>query len=434
MEKVYHDNQNGTLNVSCTYKLEEYGPIITKVSNKLCENVTVKGFRKGKAPREMALARVSQEDIYHGMIDKLISKDFNSLLDGYDVNLVANIQPSLSVDYNQKNKTYNLLYTFYLLPTCTVKADKGLKIKEEVKEVTEEEITKKLDQLLVDNAELVPSKEESKEGDHVVLDFTGYIDGKEFDGGSASNYELVLGSHSFVPGFEEQVIGMKEGDKKTIELTFPKDYLASLANKQAKFAIHVKEVKKVEKPELNDEFAKTLDQYKAETLEDLKKAIALEIETQHKSQARNAKIAKIMAAIQKDAKFVYSDKYLEITTNNIRTQRLNQFKQQFGLSEEEFYRISGTSKEQLDKSCKEQATNEAMTYAIIRAVAKNNNIEVSEDDVAERFGGKEQYEKILKTAEEQRSKNSQFSIDGYLSSLREDILVNKVYDFLVKNN
>lgn len=434
MEKVFHDNENGTLNVSVTYLPDDYNPVITKVVNHLLEDVTVRGFRKGKAPREVAIRYLKDEDIYNGMVNKLIDQDFPHLLEGLErAKDVANIQPSLNIKYDEKKKAYNFLYEFVFLPKATVEKDSGYNIKEDVKEITAEDVDKKIKELATDQAELVPSKEAAENGDHVVIDFTGYMDGKEFDGGSAKDHELVLGSHSFVPGFEEGVVGMKEGEKKTIDITFPKDYLASLAGKPAKFSVVCKAVKKVQLPEINDEFAKELPNYKASTLEELKTKIHDELDKNQKASSRSKKIEEAYAAIEKDAKIVIADRYLDVASQQVQENQLNQVKQ-YGLDLDSYLKIVGQTKEQFQENAKTQARLDATRFAIMNAIADKEKITVTDEDLENRFGGKEKFEKLKKAGEEQAMKNPSFSFESYLSSVREDILNGKVNDFVYANN
>ena len=435
MEKVDQDKKDGTLLVSCTYDEKEYGPIARKVQINLCSNVTIKGFRKGKAPIDMAINYVKPEDIYNKMIDKLIKKDFATLLEGYEGSKdVSSINPGLSVNFDDKKKTYTLSYLFYFLPKAEIKADKGLKVEAKEKEVTEKDIDDKLQKLLVDNAELVPSTDAAAElNDHVIIDFTGFIDGKEFEGGSAKDYELTLGSHSFVPGFEEGLVGVKANDKKSLEITFPANYLPSLANKKAKFNVVVHTVKKVVKPELNDEFATTVESYEAKDLADLKNKIKDELVKQNKSAFENEKFAKAMEAIRKDAKFTISNHYVEVVANSIQENQLNQVKQ-YGLDLNSYLKVSGISLEQFKKSCADQARVQAENFAIIRTVSEKENLAVTDEDVVNYFGGKEKYDSLMELVKKQASNNPNFSLDGYLANIKEELLDKKVRDFLIANN
>jgi len=434
MEKVFHDNGNGTINVSCTYEDKDYIPVVGKVVDRLCSEVTVKGFRKGKAPKEVAQRYVSNEDIYNGMVNKLIDKDFATLLEGYkDIEKVANIKPSLNVTFDQKAKKYNFLYTFVNLPEADVKKCTGYDIESKAKAVTDADVKAEISKLLTDNAELVPSKDSAATGDHVIIDFTGYMDGKEFDGGSGKDYDLTLGSKSFVPGFEDALVGIKEGDRKSINITFPKDYLASLANKPAKFSVICKGVKKIVLPEENDEFASTLTEYKVKTMEELRKAVKEKLAANAKATARREKITKIFAALEKDSKVIIADEYLNLSANQVQESQLGQFKQ-YGLTLEEYLKIAGTTMDQFKDNCKKIAKEEATRFALVRAVSSMAEISATDDDMEKRFGGKEKYAKLLEAANEQHVKNPSFNAEGYFAQVKDSIVQEKVEDYLVANN
>ena len=435
MKKVYKENQDGTLSVSCTYTSEEYAPIANKVQVNLCKNVTIKGFRKGKAPVEQAIKYINPEEVYRRMINKLIDKDFNDLLDKYDTTKVANMQPSLDVKFDEKKKTYTLEYTFCLLPVATIKESKGLNVTVKAKTVKASDVDAKIESLLVDNAELVPASDDqvAELKDHVIIDFTGYVDGKEFDGGAANDYELTLGSNTFVPGFEDQLVGMKNGEKKTIEVTFPANYLASLANKVAKFAVTVKTIKKVVKPELNDEFVTTLDSYKVKTVDELKAAVKKELKAANENQAKTEKLNKILDIIAKDSKVVVSDRYVENMAKQTQENQINQFKQ-YGIDLNEYLKLANTTLEAFQANCKTTTINQINTYAILEAVGTANKIEVSQKDVEDYFGGKEKYDSLMETAKSQSGKNPNFSIEGYIDQIKTSLLEQKVKDFLIENN
>ena len=435
MEKIFKDNHDGTLNVSVSYARADYQPVLTKVMNKLLENVTVKGFRKGKAPRDLAMRYVSNEDLYNGMVNKIIDRDFPTLLDGFDKpEDVANVQPTLSVDYDQKNDIYNFLYVFVKFPEAEIKKCSGFDVKEDVKVATEDDVNTEVNRLLKDGAELVPSQEEACNDDHVTIDFTGYVDNKEFDGGSAQDYDLVLGSHSFVPGFEEALVGIKEGEKRTIEVTFPENYLASLANKKAKFAVLCKGVKKVVLPELNEEFIASLNDYKdCKSVEEFKKAVEEKLNANFKTNARNAKLNKVFDLVKENSNIIVNDKYVELVSNQIQQNQLNQFKQ-YGLNLDEYLKLTGLTLDQFNENSLKQAKVEVEKYAIIRGLQNTLNIECTQEELEAKFGGKEKFDEIMKAAEEQRKKNPSFNVDGYISNVKDSVISEKINEYLLNNN
>jgi trigger factor len=435
MEKVFHDNGNGTLNVSVTYDPNDYQPIVIKVMDKLCTQVTVKGFRTGKAPKDIAMRYIKSEDVYNGMVDKLIDRDFMHLLDDYEnIKEVANIKPSLNVNFDDKKKVYNFLYTFVFLPKAEVKKASGYNIKVETKDIKDEDVENEVKKMMSDAAELVPSKEAAANGDHVVIDFQGYVDGKPFDGGSANDYELTLGSHSFVPGFEEALIGIKEGDKKNVDITFPKDYLASLAEKPAKFVVTCKGVKKVILPKEDDEFASEQTDYKdVKTLEDLKKAIKAKLIANAEATAKTQTIDGIFKAIIADAKPVIADQYLELAASQVQENQISQFKQ-MGLGLDEYLKIAGVTLEKFKENAKNIAKDDAVKFAVTKSVAALAKLEATQEEVEAKFGGKEKYDELMKAAAAQQAKNPNFSVSAYLEQVKDEILNAKVNDYLLANN
>ena len=431
MEKIFKDNRDGTLTVTASYTQEEYVPVLNKVARHLAENVEIKGFRKGKAPLDRAMAYIKNEDMYDGMVKKLINRDFPTLLDGYEEAMnVANIQPSLNVDYDEKLKVYSFIYSFVFLPKAEISKYTGFNIASEVKEVTAEEIDAKIADLRKDQAELAPSEDASKMGDTVNIDFTGFIDNKPFDGGSAKSYDLVLGSNSFIPGFEQELVGLKEGEHKSFLITFPENYVAALAGKEARFEVVVNSVKVQLLPEADDEFAKSVAKYDAETMEDLKTKISAEIKETHETEARSHKLEEILTAVEKESTFTIAERYLSANADSINKQKLEQIKQ-YGLDEKEYLQLVGMTHEQFVEEAKKTAEKDAKVFAIFRAVSADEKIELSDDDVAQAFGGKEKYAEILaaiaKDGEQEQN-------NRYLEQVKSNILNHKIEEFLITHN
>ena len=431
MEKIFKNNKDGSLLVSVAYAQADYAPVVNKVIEHLAQNVTIKGFRKGKAPLDRARPYIKNEDIYDGMVRKLIDRDFPGLLEEYeDKKEVANIQPSLEIAVDDKTGVYTFNYTFTYLPKAELGQYKGLGIKEDVQPVSDEEVDAKLEALRKDQAELVPSEGGSKLTDTVNIDFTGFIDNKPFDGGSAKNYDLVLGSNSFIPGFEDELVGLKEGSHKSFNITFPENYVASLAGKQARFDVTVNSVKSQVLPELDDEFAKGVEKYEVETLADLRAKVTEELTSSHATQAKNAKLLAVVDSIAANSKFVISDKYIEVTANNINDQKLNQIKQ-YGLGKKEYLELVGMTEEQFDADAKTQAQTEGKNFAVYRAVIAAENLEVSDDEIANVFGGKEKYDEFVAKAKEGSSAGQ---LTNYIAQIRSNLLNRKVEEFLLANN
>lgn len=430
MEKLFKENADGTLTVSCSYTNEEYVPVLNKVAQSLAQNVTVKGFRKGHAPLDRAIQYIKDSDIYNGMVKKLINRDFATLLDGYENGqTVANIQPDLNVEFDEKAKVYTFVYTFFRLPSAELKKYTGYKITVEPKEVTDEEVTAKLEDLRKDQAELVPSEEAAKLTDTVNIDFTGFVDEKTFEGGSAKSYDLVLGSNSFIPGFEQELVGLKEGEHKSFRISFPENYVKSLAGKEARFEVTVNSVKSQLLPEVDDEFAKSVDKYNAESVADLKEKIKAELAQNHEAAARGQKLDQIIAAVEKDASFVIADRYLDANAKSIMEQRLSQIKQ-YGLDKAEYLQLIGQTEEQFEADAKNSAASEARIYAIFEAVKADAKIELADEDMHTALGGKEKYEEFVTNLNKEDSAQAA----RYLDQIKSNLLHRKIEDYLLANN
>lgn len=431
MEKIFKKNEDGSLLVSIAYGQDDYVPMLNKVARKLAEDVQVKGFRKGKAPMDVAIRYINNDDMYNGMVRKLIDRDFPGIIEEYEEKeSVANIQPALNIDYDDNAKVYTFQYTFVFLPTVDIKKTSGYDIKLEVAEVGDEEINTKLESLQKDLAELVPSEKEAKIGDTVNIDFTGFIDNKTFDGGSAKNYDLTLGSNSFVPGFEDGIVGLKEGERKNLMITFPENYVPALAGKEARFEVRVNSVKESIVPELDDEFAKSVDKYEVETLDALKEKIKAEIAEQHTNSARNQKINNILEKIVENSTFVIADRYVEASAESINEQKLQQIKQ-YGLGKEEYLKLINLSEEEFNAQAKEQALRDAKTLAVCQAIIKQEKLEITDDEIAEKIGGKEKYESLIASEEKDGTKEQ---LKNYIDMIKRNILNQKVEEYLLANN
>ncbi len=408
-------------------KVEVKGDELKKASDKalkkLVANVTVKGFRKGQAPLELAKSRINPMDLINETINQSVNPAYQEVLKEHK--LVPNFQPEVDcTDY--KNESITLKFTIYTVPSCKLGEYKNIEIPLEASKVSEEEINKALEQALKDNAELVLKDGAAEMGDTVVFDFKGYVDGKEFEGGSAENYQLVLGSNQFVPGFEEQLVGVTSESKKDVEITFPEQYIKDLAGKKAKFVCMIHEIKAKKEPELNDEFVQslglegitTVDQYKEHKKSDLLKA--------KENDAKNKQFAKLMEKIVNGSEFEISDKLIEAEAEGERKQTIAQIEQN-GLTFEMYKEITGLNEEQFNKNLKEGALNRIKEYCVLNEIGQVEHLTITKDDieayyadVASKYGMKvEDVKKALGSNE---------------SGLANNLYQNKIERFIILNN
>ena len=394
-----------------------------KAFDKLAANVTIDGFRKGKAPKNLVKAKVDPMKVLDEAINSLLPKIYQEILEKDDIHPYARPQ----VDVTKVSDT-ELEVKFLLVTAPEVKLGKykGLKIgKEEVK-VTAKDVEAAVEQTRKDNASLVIKEGESVLGDTVVMDFVGRIDGVEFEGGSAQNHELELGSHQFIPGFEEQLVGHKAGEKVDVNVTFPENYTEELKGKAAVFECTIHEVKEKKLPELNDEFIKELELQGVEDIEGLKSYKKKELQRNKENEARRQYMAKLIEAIAKDAKVDLAD---EIIANQVESRKNDTVKriQQSGLELAQYLQILGQTEEQFEAQIREQALKEVTEYVVLEEIAKAENIEVTDADLEFEYAKiADQYNMKIEDVKKALANNAE--------EFRNNIKMQRIDDLLYKEN
>ena len=264
--KIEKLTQKCELHFIATIEGDEWKNAQQKALVALAQNVTVKGFRKGKAPLAQAARYVNSKDVLDRAADKFVQKAYKEMLENNDVKPV--LQPDLIVNDFSTEK-FTCTFVVVTAPEVELGEYKGITIEKKQVRVYKADIEAELKAMAEKNAELVVAADDAQAnlGDTVVIDFKGFVDGEAFDGGEASSFELVLGSNTFVPGFEEQLVGVKTNEDKEVTITFPENYVANLSNKEARFEVHVNAIKKKVVPAIDDEFVKDLDIEGVETVE-----------------------------------------------------------------------------------------------------------------------------------------------------------------------
>ena len=350
-----------------------------KATKKLCSEVVVDGFRKGKVPEAIARKHINPEKMLDNAINLVLPEAYKDVLENEKIEPYA--QPKVDIT---KISDHDLEVRFIIVTAPKVKLGqyKDLELGKKEAKVTAKEVDEAIEALRAQNASLVVKEEPSALGDTVVMDFVGSVNGEKFEGGSAQNYELELGSHSFIPGFEEQLVGLKAGDHKDVQVKFPDAYTPELAGKDAVFACDIHEVKAKKLPELGEEFIKDLAIKGVETVEALKEHKKAELKTQKENANKKDYIAKLYEAIAKGSKIEIPEEMVEEQAANMQKD-MEQRMAQSGLTLDTYLQYVGQSKEDFVKKLKEDARRDITNYFILEEVCKQEKFDLSDKDVEE---------------------------------------------------
>ena len=374
------------------------------------------GFRKGKVPFNVLAKHYGMEFFYEEALDDCLNKQYGDILDKEKLDVIDRPQ----VDIKEVSaEGVKATITVTVAPEIVPGKYKGLTFKKDATEATEKEIDAEMKKEQNKRARLVAKKGAAKNGDTVVLDYSGSIDGEKFAGGTAENQTLELGSHSFIPGFEEQVVGLKAGDSKDITVKFPEDYHAKeLAGKDAVFAITIHEVQKKELPEIDDEFVKDIED-EISTVAEWKEKIAKKI-TENKTRNADAKLENdILDAIIKNTEMEIPDVMIEEELD-YRVHELENNMKGYGLKFEDYLKYAGTTVEKIREEERPACLRNVQGRLIIEAICKEEKITVTADDIKAKLA-------------EQGMDEGKAKAD-YINYLANTMMVEKFFDFLKANN
>ncbi|MDG4968507.1 trigger factor [Lactococcus lactis] len=368
----------GTLSFSIDQETIKTG--LDKAFNKVKANISVPGFRKGKISRQMFNKMYGEEALFEEALNAVLPTAYDAAVKEAGIEPVA--QPKIDVAKMEKGSDWELTAEVVVKPTVSLGDYKDLTVEvEATKEVSDEEVETRLTNSQNNLAELVVKETAAENGDTVVIDFVGSVDGVEFEGGKGSNHSLELGSGQFIPGFEEQLVGTKAGETVEVKVTFPENYQAEdLAGKEALFATTVNEVKAKELPELDDELAKDIDE-EVETLDELKAKFRKELE-ESKAEAYNDAVetAAIEAAVANAEIKEIPEEMIHEEVHRAMNEFLGGMQQQ-GISPEMYFQITGTSEDDLHKQYEADADKRVRTNLVIEAIAAAENFTTSDEEV-----------------------------------------------------
>ncbi|WP_373231410.1 trigger factor [Cohnella sp.] len=414
----------GVLNVEID--AEQVSLALDKAFRKVVQKVNVPGFRKGKVPRGIFEARFGIESLYQDAIDILLPEAYTKAIEETGVEPID--RPDVDVEQFGKGQSFKFKAKVTVKPEVKLGAYKGLEVPAQEATVSDEEIAAELERLQQRHAELVVMEEgPAQAGDHTVIDFEGFLDGEPFEGGKGERYALELGSGSFIPGFEEQVVGLNIAEEKEINVTFPENYQAeNLAGKPVVFKVTLHEIKRKNLPALDDEFAKdvsefdTLDEYKA----DLSSKLA-------ERKAKDAEVARETAIVDKATEAAELE-IPQVMVDNEITDMMKDFEnrlRQQGMNLELYFQFSGQDEAALKEQMKGDAEKRVRNNLVLEEIAKAEKLEVSDADIDEEL---ENLSKLYNRPSQEL--RDIFAANGYLENLGSDLKVRKAVKFLVENS
>ena len=347
--------------------------------NRVKKSLNVPGFRKGRVPRQIFNRMYGEEALYEDALNAVLPTAYQNAVDETKVEPVD--QPQINVESMEKGQPWAITAVITVKPDVELGDYKGIEVKKQKRNVMKADVEARLEELQKQQAELVLKDGKAEKGDTVIIDYVGTVDGKEFDGGSAQNYSLELGSGTFIPGFEDELIGHSAGEDVDVNVTFPEDYQAKdLAGKKAIFKTKLHEVKTKELPELDDDFAKDVDE-NVDTLEELKTKIHDEIKGQKKETAEENIQEEAISGAVKNAKIDdIPQAMIDTEVENQLNQYLANLRRQ-GIDPKLYYQMTGTTEDDLKKQFAKDAEERVKTDLVIEAIVAKEDIKPSEDEI-----------------------------------------------------
>lgn len=416
------EGNEGVLTVEVDEK--KFDSALDQAFKKVSKDVQVPGFRKGKVPRPIFEQRFGVESLYQDAVDIILPEAYSEAIDEVEITPVD--QPEVDIEQIEKGKPFIFTATVTVKPEVKLGEYKGLEVEDKEASVTDEDVNDELKTLQEKQAELVVKEEgQVEEGDTVVIDFEGYLDGEKFEGGSAENHSLEVGSQTFIPGFEEQLVGKTAGEDTEVQVTFPEDYQAEdLAGKEATFKVKIHDIKSKEVPELDDEFAKDVED-DVETLDELKEKTKQRLIDEEENEIENQKRETLINQASENSEIDIPEAMVDNELDRM-VQEFEQRLQMQGMTMEMYTQFSGQTQDDLKEQMKEDAQKRVQTSLTLEAIAETEELEATEEDVDKQL--------------EEMASQYQMEVDqlrqmlgGNTDALKGDLKLQKAIDFLLEN-
>lgn len=398
----------------------EFEKAITKAYNKNKGQISIPGFRKGKVPQIMVERMYGPAIFYEEAANFVMPEAYEKAAEESNLEIVS--RPVVNVTQMEKGKDFIFTAEVAIKPEVTLGEYKGIEVEKTEIEVTDEEVDAEIKKTQEQNSREITVERPAENGDTVVIDYAGTIDGAAFDGGSAQGHSLVLGSNSFIPGFEDQLVGAAAGSNVDVHVTFPEDYHAKeLAGKEAVFACTVHEVKTKEYPEIDDEFAQDVSEF--DTLAEYKEDVKKNILSRKETEAKSAKQQKVMDKIIENATMEIPDAMVDTQAAGMVDEYAQRLSYQ-GLSMDQYFKFTGMNAQTLKEQLKPQALKNIQSRLVLEAVIAAENIEVSEDEL------NAEIEKMASMYQMEVDKVKELLGDAEKENIKKDLAAQKAVEFV----
>lgn len=425
MEFVLQNKENNKAFFNIEISQKEFEKSIQNVYLKTRNKFNIPGFRKGKAPRKIIELNYGEGIFYEDALNDILPKAYGEAIDKLELKPVDN--PDVDIDQLEKGKSIIIKVEVTIKPEVELGDYKKIEIEKIEYNVTDEDVEKELASIQERNARIIDAgNRETKEGDLLTIDFKGFVDGEQFEGGTAEGQQLEIGSNTFIPGFEEQLIGKKKGDEVEVKVTFPEDYhQENLKAKEATFEVTIHEVKEKELPELDDEFAKDVSEF--DTLDEYKQSIKERLEKEAKNKEKVDVENKILEKVVEISKVDIPEIMIEHQIEN----EINEFSYRLkmqGMDINQYLELTGSNLDDFKEQVTPVAEKRVKTDLILEAITEAENIQVTDEDIDKELDrlSKEYNQENVDEFKDNMKK-------GDLEYLKAGIMRDKTIDLLVKN-
>ena len=409
--------------LTITVSADEFVEAMKASYNKQKGKISVPGFRKGKVPQAYLEKMYGPEMFYEDAANTCMESSYPGALDECGLDVVS--RPQIDVTQMEKGKDFIYTATVAVKPEVTLGQYKGVEVDKVEVEVTDEDVQAELLNVQKQNSRTIPVEDRAaKMDDEVTIDFEGFVDGEAFEGGKGENYQLTLGSHSFIDTFEDQIVGKNIGEEFEVNVTFPEDYQAEdLAGKPAVFKCKLNGIKETELPELDDEFASEVSEF--DTMDEYKADLKATLQVKKEKAAKNTKEGLVIDQIIENSTMDIPEPMLETT----KEQMLNEFSQQLsyqGLSVDQYFQFTGMTKEKFLETSTPEAERRIKSRLVLEAIAKAEDIQVSEDEL------NEELKKMADMYQMDLEQLTGLVGDSEKDAIKQDIAVQKAVDLVTE--